>query len=1046
MIMNAVLTTITRIARAGRALLLGGALVGMVDSSSAATPKLAAVAQIGPPASAQTHQVLLAWHPQDGFQLAPAYAIHRKPGLPGDAGEFSLLAIIQPSAAIPYLEFHLQNASITGYSLTELEEAIDTVLGNPPVGTSLAEKIAIAMTTPLSPASAQLFFDFLPRQMPPIAMILGRAHLAEVSSLEPSTFEIREYDPATESEGVVVASLTTGLAPTLLSAPGEMSESIETSPRGHLRVRLRWCTPVALAKQSLHVSGYNLYRARRAEWHATEGTPPPLVLSPAALESALASGLLSQVNRGPILPDSSFACPLPPPPDLYFVADDNDSAALLRYETGGEPFEPGEAVTYYVVALDHFRRPGLPGPGLEVVVCDRMPPLVPRQVRVENRPRYDDATQQGGEDLVVSWDRESEAEVSHYWIYRWNAHDDSLKNAANPTIANLLARVPNTGATARLEFIDDGTAQLAAAPPPPTLPGDAGRTFWYTVRAEDDTACKSLEGYGNLSGPGTPAFGVLRDWTGPAQPGGRLTARCCSVDAAFSAETGQLSSPAAVRVQLVPADPRIRWAQLRDGLSGMILAQFHFEDLWPAALPALDLSNFASFQLEARFGTDGGHASSWTPGLSLQSGSAVPLHIWTATLDCAPRAWPCNTGFADPVDPDSGGIIGVCGEINPDPGAVEWRVYRRTESDGRLVQIESGKFPDTAWCDSGSPSAPAVLCYYVQLFDADGNPSAIVRIGCVASLGTEPFPIPEITSAMVLPADNNAPVSVPAAVEWFCPPPGIERFELAFHPPPPKAPSVVWMPVPGAQEAIGTDYGIYLSPRIPAGFGDGGSGFAQEFELQSGVEYRVRIRATRSHVADNGAVTVAHGPWSDEVLISFVQGLVAQGPNVPWPARPVPGINPGFSPRAEYDPEEELGKVEIGTILAVDVLNPGSETSPAQVRGTSLLPYLTVPAPFVAYRHETSPGRRAEMTQITPLMREFLVTIGGTPANPVMTVNDRFIMIKRRAGDATGPYRIWVRDTQPVMRGKSYRYTIVLHRTDHEIADVLASNVASVPE
>jgi hypothetical protein len=1046
MSLNPVSKWIFGLARGAVVLPIGVWLGNVVPTAHAATPALAAVAQVGPAASAQTHHVLLAWHPQNGYLLAPAHAIYRKPGLPGDAGPFELVAIVQPSAAGPYLELHLSNASVVGYDLAEVEQAIDTVLGNPPAGASLAEKIALAMTTTLSPANAQLFFDFLPRQMPPIAMVLGRALLVEVSSLEPSTFEVREYNPATATEGVVVASLTTGLAPAPLSAPGDLSERIETNPRGHLRVLLRWCTPVALAKQSLHVSGYNLYRARRADWQAAEGAPPPLALSPEAFQAALSAGLLVQVNRGPILPDTTFSCLLPPPPDLYFVADDNDSRALLRHEDGGQPFEPGEAVAYYVAALDHFRRPGLPGPGLEVVICDRMPPLVPRQVRVENRPRYDDATDQGGEDLVVSWDREIESEVSHYWVYRWNSHDDALRYAGNPTIANLLARVPNTGAGARLEFVDDGTAQLPAAPPPPTLPGDAGRTFWYTVRGEDDTFCKSIEGYGNLSGPCAPAFGVLRDWRGPSQPGGRLTARCCTVDAVFSAVTGQLSNQAAVRVQLVAGDPRVRWAQVREGLTGNLLAQFHFDGAWPTGFPTLDLAGLGNYRLEARFGTDGGHVSPWSPGLSLQSNSPVPLHVWTATVDCAPRAWPCNPGFADPVDPDSGEIVGVCGEINPDPGAVEWRVYRRTETDGRLVQIESGKFPDTAWCDSGAPAAPAVLCYYVQLFDADGNPSAIVRMGCVASLGTEPLPKPEITSATVLPTDNDAPVSVPAAVEWFCPPPGLERFELALHPPPAKAPSVVWMVVPGAQEVIGTEYGVYLSPRIPAGFGAGGSEFAQELELQSGVEYRVRVRATRSHVADNGVPAVIYGPWSDEVLVSFVQGVVAQGPEVPWPARPVPGINPGFVPRAEYDPEEELGKVEIGTIVSSDVLAPGTETAPAQVRGTSLLPYLTVPAPFVAYRHDTSPGRRAEMTQISPLIRDFLVTVGGTPGNPVMTVTDRFIMINRRAGDPTGPYRIWLRDTQPVMRGKSYRYTLVLHRADHEIADVLASNVASVPE
>ena len=274
----------------------------------------------------------------------------------------------------------------------------------------------------------------------------------------------------------------------------------------------------------------------------------------------------------------------------------------------------------------------------------------------------------------------------------------------------------------------------------------------------------------------------------------------------------------------------------------------------------------------------------------------------------------------------------------------------------------------------------------------------------------------------------------------------MERFELALNPVPPGAPAVVWLPVAGAQENNGTDHGVYPSPRIPSGFGNGGSLFGQTLALLVGTEYRVRVRATRTQISDDGEASTMTGEWSDEVLVSFTQGVADPGPQVPWPARPVPGIHPEFLPHAEYDPELEAGRVEIGTIAASDVETPGSDSQPARLRIRSLEPYLTIQPPFVVYRHETSSGHRGEMTQITPYFPDIRVTPIGTPFAPILRVDDPFVRIRRRSAEPAGPYRIWIRDTQPVIGGKTYRYTIVRHRPDREVREVLASTLAPIPE
>jgi hypothetical protein len=671
-----------------------------------------------------------------------------------------------------------------------------------------------------------------------------------------------------------------------------------------------------------------------------------------------------------------------------------------------------------------------------------MPPQVPKRLEVENVYRFDDVSGNTLQHLRVSWLRENPSEVSHYWVYRWNSPADALANAGNPSVANLLARIPNTGTNNRLELVDDGTLQLPAAPPPPSLPADAGRTFWYTVRAEDDTPCKTPAGVGNLSGPSAPAFGVLRDWIGPTNSSRGLTARCCSVQNQFSSDTGTLNQ-GLVRLRAVQGNPRVAWVEFRETGGVLPVSRYEFSKIVNTIEIAVNFSGAAQF--EARFGTAAGAVSAWQAGLNLTSSNNVPLHTWTSAVSCSKQAWPCGTGFFDPVDPDTGDITDVCGQIAQTPGAVEWRVYRRVGAGAALVQISSGKFPENDWCDTSVPGAPATLCYFAQLFDQDGNPSVIVRLGCVESLGTEKLPKPVVTLAQVTPVAGPAPAVVPGALEWFCPRPGVERFEIAIVPPPPASPQVIWLPVPGAQEAIGTDYGIFASPRLPAGFGGNGSEFAQSVGLLRGVNYRARVRAIRTSVAPDGSPMQASGDWSDEMpfTLAVVSGEPT-GPQVPWPARPVPAINPAVEVFAEFDLQEEIGRVEIGTIPpSVPVSASGTFTI---VGGDSLEPYFTVPPPFVIYRHDASPGRRAEMTQITHYVTGFLATTVGTPPNQSLQITDKLLMVKRRNNEPGGPYRIWIRDTQPVIGGRSYRYSVVRHGEDREIVEVRASVNANVPE
>jgi hypothetical protein len=1026
--------------------LLLGLVCALALPAMAATPKLATVGQVGPAAGPGNNYVLLLWQPLEGYLPGPAHAVYRKAGPATSTNEFSLLAVVQPTADEPTLAALMQLAAQAGFNPAELEPIVDSLAGGTAPGAKLAAKLSWAMSGNLPPAEQQFFQEVVLRQSPPAALAAGRGYLATVSATEVSTFEIREYDLVSGTPGDVLGRITTGTTPGALPAPAELTERVDTSPKGNLRVMLRWCSPQALRTRMLHVSGFNVYRANRAAWQAAHGAPPPLNLTPAEMSQALLDGLLVQVNRNPVSPDLDLACGDPVDSELFFITDDNDTAQLKAYEPGGVPFVAGAQYTYYSAALDHFRRPGLPSPGLEVVVCDRMPPQVPKRLAVENVYRFDDVSGNTLQHLRVSWLREDPSEVSHYWVYRWDSPTNALYHAGNPEVANLLVRIPNTGTNARLEFVDDGTLQLPAAPPPPSLPEDAGRTFWYTVRGEDDTPCKTPAGVGNLSGPSAPAFGVLRDWIGPTNSSRGQTVRCCSVQNQFTAETGTVSQNQ-IRLRAVQGNARIKWVEFREPGGALPVSRFEFSPVVKVVETTVSLVGVAQAQFEARFGTAAGAVSAWTPGLKLNNPNIIPRHVWTGGVSCSPQAWPCGTGIFDPVDPDTGDITGVCGQIAQTPSAVEWRVYRRVGASGAMIQISSGKFPENDWCDTSVPGAPATLCYFAQLFDQDGNPSVIVRLGCVESLGTENLPKPVLTSAEFAPTAAPAPAIIPGALEWFCPRPGVERFEIAIVPPPPNSPQVVWLPVPGAQEAIGQDYGIHLSPRLPAGFGGDGAEFAQSVNLLRGENYRARVRAIRTSVAPDGSPIQASGEWSNEMPLTLaVVSGEPTGPQVPWPARPVPGINPFVEVYAEFDTNlvEEIGLVEIGTIPpSVPVTATGSITI---VGGDSLEPYFTVPPPFVVYRHDASPGRRAEMTQITHYVTDFLATTFGTPPNQTVQITDKMLQVKRRNNEPTGLYRIWIRDTQPVIGGRSYRYSVVRHGEDREIVEVLASTIVNVPQ
>src|SRR5258707_6225776 len=106
------------------------------------------------------------------------------------------------------------------------------------------------------------------------------------------------------------------------------------------------------------------------------------------------------------------------------------------------------------------------------------------------------------------------APTAEYWVYRWSSTSNILANEPFPLV-NRIAVVPHVAGQELQTNLDYGLIGS------PTLPLNAGQTFWYSVRAVDNGACG-----GNASGNSAPAYGVLRDREGPGSPSGYIQFDC----------------------------------------------------------------------------------------------------------------------------------------------------------------------------------------------------------------------------------------------------------------------------------------------------------------------------------------------------------------------------------------------------------------------------------------------------------------------------------------------------------------------------------------
>lgn len=957
---------------------------------------------------------------QPGLISNRVFAVYSKPGTPTNSALYTRRSIVSLETDALVIEPLLRRAGSLGDDLNKLEQDLNQLFGAliPSSSISRADKLSAVMRGSLSDAGSYQNLLLLARNHPAIDLALGFADAELVTNS--TTFEVRAYDPATAQDLAVIGRVTvTAGQPASLPPPGPPVLVPEPTPKGDLNLKFRWGTPDELRRLSLLQSGYNLYRVAlgyAADQGWNEAKPPSI----AALTSLVAANPAAarRINLVPITPGTNFtlteAAFVSPPGDTntFFIMDD-DGRGKANYVNYG--FTNGAQFFYYVSARDVLGRDTTISPGLLATVCDRMPPLPPTGVRVVNNYTFNPGTPPSSSQVLqVNWKQNlfTNDVVTNYWIYRWTSITQMNMLSGDPN-SNLIAKVPHIPNATNNSYVDSG-------PGAPSAPNDYSKTFWYTVRAGDAGACGQ-----NLSGAAGPAFGVLRQRNGPASATGHLEINCLRPSANLLSST----------LRVLPGGPDTNNYDVK--LTCSSLSQ-HFE--WAefygiaqytpvgGGAPTI-VSNFLGL-----FSCSAGSAVStwWRPPrtsqqfrVTLRVGCCAALRMTAGPLKAssfttAPLSPPdfafyndaefsataqvfrtiagdtnnpgCTMHFPA-LEPSPANYLAVVVSAS-DPSAREYRIYRRVDDGPLTLLAQSGVTNPVTLAtvtnyDNAAPLNGGTICYYVQLLDENGNPSPLTSLGCVDCAPSTPLPVPVL--AKITPTGDAS--SPGMNLSWFCPPYGVERFEVliggAPSPPDTNYPSLsaklasegesIPMVVTNAGNGETLLFYSFVTPRVGPAFGTNGADFALPCNIELGKTYFVAVRALgkRSYAGDLSGTEAFL--WSPTNPPSFAQ--------VPWPARGLPGTNANFPPliACYLSPTSNPPSIYTGTGVCIGSATLGAGVTVDNSSGSTCISAFFDPNsavstndqneplfPCVLYRYQVPnanfPTTSGDVIQVSPLM------------------------------------------------------------------------------
>jgi hypothetical protein len=1070
-----------------------------------------------------TRWAYLYWRASEPLALAAdKIAIYRKNGTATATTSYARVSITEAQTDPAVIGALLHRAEQLGDDLTLLNAAIVASFG--PLftdsGIALEKKIAAVITGAHGDAEKTAVLDTIAASHPALAMARGHAIALEVS-VGIHTFELRTFDAGNNRDLDVIGRVQVNTAAvTQLPAPGRplsvpyhltpppataAAVILPATPRDDALVRLRWATPDPLRDASLMQHGFNLFRVSRTfaeglNWHLTAPTTTALLAAVSGSPTFVA-----RVNRTPIITERQLTAneaAYDTDQETYFLADDNN-----RHQASGTPFADGAAYYYFTTARDILGRDGVVSPASPLVtLCDRMPPMPPAAVKVENIfNRIAGARKQR---LKVSWTAPADSSgIKDYYLYRWSSIGEMQQKSRDLDPVekipdyNLAAIIPHVAGTAQYSFIDDGTTAPPAwanlVTPTPAMPAQEGVGYYYTIRARDNSVCG-----GNVSKASGTAIGHLHDHTGPTgAPVSSIKTICYTPVATFlnfGQEDELQFSNAVIKLRLSceakpamtpPMKRRLAWAEFytKMGASAPVLiGRVSFTHPPAGNSKAEILTAIANSttkpQIGCRIGLNNGAVSpivySTNDQLTQITGKRRVLNF-----EGEVQRQLCIGGdehdSSENGDEDGDGTVernNVVIEVTMPAGAAEYRAYRRIdEGDYQLLNHDTTSAGALeAITDDTLPTTPCRVCYYIQVTDSSGNPGPYWLVHCVEVNGTLPTP-------MLTPLSRQGSSATPQMrVKFFCPPSGVERFEVwigrqgggaLLSSTSTLSADQATHPNTSIEDSAGTDFGVYDTPHVmilsPAG---ATSQFSFDVPVELGAEYTVLVRA----VGPGGYSVRNSGDFSNAETFSWLSAGSSTDVNVPWPARPAPATGSfhssisaayinypnnmsttaaqweGVGVRIGEIPQQ--AKQVVGenktnmNILIVDTasepesyLYSNTATKTAE-EGQRTNPGLILPV--VMYRTQIPnakyPSVSGDLVQVTPLMEEIAYkAIGG--GSPQIEIHDPYIGLQANGAK----HDIMLLDRHPVLTGAAYQYLLVRYGPDKEIERVIPTNTVT---
>lgn len=1011
----------------------------------------------------------ITWQGNDGAGIAnEAFAVYGKPGDASSVSNYTRLSIVARQQDTLVIQSLLQRSVNLGDNLILLDADLVKLFGDViPAGTvSLSEKLSAVLRGTTGNDRGFRNLALLARIHPGVALNLGVAVAEQFpAGVSNMTFEVRRWNLATSTDRAVVGRVTVQAgARLMLPAPGAAVELPDVTGSGNLNVKMRWAVPDALRRLALATHGFNVWRVNKtyAEAAGWNVTPP----SSDQLQGGFANSPLAvrRINTVPVLAAKYFA-----PTNVADFGTNGDASTFFFTDNndvfkGGQAFVDGAGYYYFITARDLLGRDGTPSPGTLMKACDRIPPQPPRNLRVRSIHEYLPGNSLDG--LLLSWDPPIGGGPGlAYHVYRYGSLAELKANSANVVsnhIAGPLTFPPNTDP---LRYID--------RPCTNSFLTSSNTTFWYVVRATETTACGT-----NVSNPSGPGFGSCRAWTGPGAING-IFYTTCLVPSVVCHTNGLALNPnpnpncCPYRLICYRESSVIEWAEFVYQQNGkQVTNRVYFPTKGDSATIDLCLPGGQAQQIRCCIGTSGGAVACAGPCVQVDcnpqqiniitfkakvSTTVVAQSKGDTNGDCATHFH--RLPYSDPVTGRPGlGTNGIDISLSLPPGTKEYRVYRSVDGGPRSLMAAGTNTPTgVTVSDTALPINSSIICYYSQALDVNGNPGPLTLLEpCVPVAGS-------------IPAPQQSPISGSSVtifgsqmnLSWFCPTPGIDHFEVLLSEdavvtssqltPVPSIPPVLvgggmfGFRVAAAAPSDTAGYKVYRTPRVGALFGTNDL-FNVSVSTEAGKTVAALVRAVDIHGN--------RGPLSNEEDFTGALEKTLLLPQVAWPARalPLPGTN-------TYNPELKLREIAddncfegVGIVVGqtsieqfytctdIQVNKSDTFTSTDQL-GRSIFP-------FVVYRHQVTNPRypivSGDVLQVTPLIEKVYLEEESPPSIYYLRLRDPFTTL--RPSGKLGLSDLMIRDTQPVVRGARYRYTLVRFKANHEIEEIVPAGEIEVSE